>query len=1089
MPSTPQQVESEDLLPSKTVSFSSDTTGGVYNFYRHQQFRERARQARRATRNHGSPTSEPDELVVTETIQIIHPAVVSGTISLSQHPAALQRDKTEAKRRRRKACRNERRASEAADDNLISAAIAADTALLTTPAASTVSNEAVVANMGEPPPILIQADPNVQTLLPSPPVPFQAAARFRCVQDWLGSLLQNTSFSTSRLRHEQRKIISPAAVAETRPHAMDVRAMFKPHMFACGTEPLPVGESALKVEGFDQHHLGHCDLCRNNGSIHPDCYWFLLRQCVTNGFAGALKPDSTGTPTRLYEGQGIKGNHASFDQYPKFTAQQFDRLKQRHKVSPATSSAWFNPQGVNIPRSRWNQALALTGIKVVDDESYAAAADKLAAMFVSILKRRMIFDQTGAGVNDMFQIENFRYISIDDILRHVKPDCHMSVCDIEAYYHNFSLATAIRWLFGCSTVEDGDMVFNVFPFGWSQAPYLASTMTAELVADIRALDADVEAMIDDFFTCGSDAENCMLNEQKVHRVLTDCGFTLAEGKTQRGQQVTVIGYQIDSVTMTVTVPPSSAKSFQLCLERHADKLRRGEHISHNTWRHVCGKLNDYAKVAQEGRSRVSFCWTYLTHGTEMSPHGMRLLLADLDWWIDKLATWARGNATGCEYPIVTRATLLDNPNSIDILISDASGDDGYGGFAGNLHDDNPLVFSHQWPGDKPKSSYVGELAALQYYLESKLPTSDSTDCSQQYKPLLLLWVSDNQGAALSINSGRAHEADGRVLLHEIFELAGKLKVTLVALWQPREYNHFADFLSHLAFNLNTPSFQGHASDFSSSASPGSRVESGPEEVCKDSGLQIPALPVVLLHAERPDGTSAVRISSRLPGHVPTPESWPHSFLIGSTVESPYAVPQAQHAVPERQRRGSRHRTDRGAPSGRHYPSPSYESPPIQAPVEVSRTAGSVQHSSPPRGCFTDVRAERAVTDSRGNQWTPSRRLPLVRRQPDSRSPPQTHQDSPTRSRGPYRSQSVEAPIVRSSPTSPLMGHPGPRLPPERVRFLQDQPACQQNHGQSPRPDKPSFSQCIPLPYQTIRQQYRPRSYQVLGPLASVGRSH
>ena len=97
--------------------------------------------------------------------------------------------------------------------------------------------------------------------------------------------------------------------------------------------------------------------------------------------------------------------------------------------------------------------------------------------------------------------------------------------------------------------------------------------------------------------------------------------------------------------------------------------------------------------------------------------GMELLLEDLDWWIDKLTIWSIGGIAGCEYPIVTRTSLLNTPNAIEVLDSDASDDDGFGGVAGDIHDPNPKVFSQQWPtGVLPKSSFVGELAALRFHL-------------------------------------------------------------------------------------------------------------------------------------------------------------------------------------------------------------------------------------------------------------------------------------------------------------------------------------------------------------------------------------
>ena len=96
-----------------------------------------------------------------------------------------------------------------------------------------------------------------------------------------------------------------------------------------------------------------------------------------------------------------------------------------------------------------------------------------------------------------------------------------------------------------------------------------------------------------------------------------------------------------------------------------------------------------------------------------------------------------------------------------MLVSDASGDDGFGGVIGDIHDPNPKVFSQQWPtGVLPKSSFVGELAALRFHLSQRVHAA-RTSVELTTPPRLLLWVTDNQGAALSIDSGTSHKADGR----------------------------------------------------------------------------------------------------------------------------------------------------------------------------------------------------------------------------------------------------------------------------------------------------------------------------------------
>ena len=92
-------------------------------------------------------------------------------------------------------------------------------------------------------------------------------------------------------------------------------------------------------------------------------------------------------------------------------------------------------------------------------------------------------------------------------------------------------------------------------------------------------------------------------------------------------------------------------------------------------------------------------------------------------------------------------------STIEVLVSDASSDDWFGCVVGDIHDSNPKVFPQQWPtGVLPKSLFVGELAALRFHLSQRVHAA-RTGVELTTPPRLLLWVTDNQGAALSIESG------------------------------------------------------------------------------------------------------------------------------------------------------------------------------------------------------------------------------------------------------------------------------------------------------------------------------------------------
>jgi hypothetical protein len=982
------------------------------------------------------------------------------------------RQKNAAKKKRRQARLQASDAQDAADLALIEAAMVQSTPLAPVASAPQATDTTAA----------VETDVHPASLDSLPMTGQSTAGRFfhqfHAVSEFLDTQLSDSSFSMTRLRHAQRKLISSSTAEETRPHAMDVRDMFRDHMFASGREPLQPGESALNISGFDRHHIAHCPQCSHIGSIDPSCYYPRLRRCLTHGFSGYMKPDSTGTPVPIYDAQGKYGNHASFDQYPAFYTQQFQRLVDRHKISPATGPICQNPLGVKIPHARWQQAYTLTGIKISDDDTYLRAAEELDKLSVNNLKRRMVCDGTGSGVNDLYWQERFRYISIDDVIELVTPDCFMSVCDIEAYYHNFGLDRDIRRLFGLRTEELGPMVWNVFPFGWSQAPYLASTVTAELAASIRSDGTPTVAMIDDFFTAGKDETEGRRNQHRMHTVLEGDGFKLCHDKEQFGQQVVMIGFHVNSVNMTVSVPAINAQGFYKCIDKYKLQLRSGQHIGHNTMRHICGKLNDFAKVAQEGRSRVSYCWTYLKHGPNMSPRGIELLLADLDWWSDKLATWSKGDATGCEYPIVNRDTLLGRPDAIEVLISDASGTDGFGGIIGQLLDPDPRVFSVSWPADRVHlSSFIDEISALRYHLTNRLAEVQADPALRARQPLLLLWVTDNQGAALSINSGSAHGSDGQALLHEIFELAGALRLSLVSLWHPRESNTFADHLSHLAYSMNSPSYHGRTSDFGAEGAPNSRGADSGEEVQQDSSAAVQPVPAVLPTARSPDIDPAIRGSGRLPDCLPTEERRTYSVSTRSAVESTDPVSQARNPIPDGTGRVADQRPSCRASVMRHDPYRCKESSPFPPDSAYYCQDGLDRRDSATGSDRAVFRQQFPPPYQGGDSGTARIRLHLEAAQ--CGGPSEANQDGTDRSRNLHRGSRVHSPFQRRATASASVEDTRLGQSPGRVRVLPYRPSP----DWSP-PGAYSSGVChlVPTTDQTSGSQHRPQPKEVLGTL-------
>lgn len=101
------------------------------------------------------------------------------------------------------------------------------------------------------------------------------------------------------------------------------------------------------------------------------------------------------------------------------------------------------------------------------------------------------------------------------------------------------------------------------------------------------------------------------------------------------------------------------------------------------------------------------------------------------------------------------------------------------------------------------SSHFAELRALQHYVTT---TTESNK--------ILLWVSDSQSAVYSVNNGSCHEQVSIDLLSSVLSSCDTKHIYIIALWIPREQNLLPDYLSHLAFYINSENTSGRISELS-----------------------------------------------------------------------------------------------------------------------------------------------------------------------------------------------------------------------------------------------------------------------------------
>jgi hypothetical protein len=375
---------------------------------------------------------------------------------------------------------------------------------------------------------------------------FDGFRKIGAVRRWLSDLadLGDVSISVAALAKQQNRYLASIShgFIDERPSSMDVRGMFSEYHLRAGDTLLPPDDHDLRLEGFVALHRHHCgDCAAESGGIAPGCYMQQLLRCLSHGFDPPRW--STCPPTPLYRGKGPEGNHRSCWDHQQYVEDQVRKLLEGRVIRPAEGPTLQAPLGVAITPSKIMAAVRLTGIYPGNDHAYSVAKARLAALipgFEQQFKRRLISDITAPGLNAQMDIRPFRYIDIQDFMALVRPGCWMGVVDIVSYFHNFPMALSARPLFG---LRWGGLsyVWGRMPFGGAAHPYLASVITAEICAGLRALGIPVVAMIDDFGLVGDTYEVGRARLQLMQSTIRSLGFQISEDNVPTYGEITTNG--------------------------------------------------------------------------------------------------------------------------------------------------------------------------------------------------------------------------------------------------------------------------------------------------------------------------------------------------------------------------------------------------------------------------------------------------------------------------------------------------------------------------------------------------------------------
>ena len=168
-------------------------------------------------------------------------------------------------------------------------------------------------------------------------------------------------------------------------------------------------------------------------------------------------------------------------------------------------------------------------------------------------KIRIILDLS--ILNKNVRYEHFKMENFNTALALVSKNCYFASIDLQDAYYSVS----IDWQFKKYlrfTWKNNLFEFNCLPNGYSGAPRLFTKLMKPIFGKLRSEGYLSVYYLDDSLQIGNSFEECRINVFATAKLLSEAGFIINTDKSVAipSQKILFLGFWIDSVEMTVTLP-------------------------------------------------------------------------------------------------------------------------------------------------------------------------------------------------------------------------------------------------------------------------------------------------------------------------------------------------------------------------------------------------------------------------------------------------------------------------------------------------------------------------------------------------------
>ena len=249
----------------------------------------------------------------------------------------------------------------------------------------------------------------------------------------------------------------------------------------------------------------------------------------------------------------------------------------------------------------------------------------------------------GEGFNSYSKVNSFKFQTLDDAIKLLKPGYFMSKIDLKSTYRSVPIhpsnyaGTGLKWRFKGGKVKFTYFVDTRLPFGGKRSPEILNRLT-QAVRGIMAKKGfeAIVVYLDDVLVIGESMEACQAAFDSLLSLLQNLGFRINWQKVvYPTQRLVFLGVLLDTVQCSMSLPEIKLMALKSYLLEFSLRHR----ASKRQLQVLAGKLNWACRVVYGG-------WTFLRRILDLmnrlnSPNAkLRLnaeFYADLSWWISFLA--------------------------------------------------------------------------------------------------------------------------------------------------------------------------------------------------------------------------------------------------------------------------------------------------------------------------------------------------------------------------------------------------------------------------------------------------------------------